>query len=255
MSFLKVKVFIAVLLIGCAMGCKTEHVSARAADDKYPTSASDFLMALQNAIRRGDRNSVVAMTRFPVQLGEAGTMLDRPALTNVYEKVWTIKAANAVLNQAPDQLSRGRHVFVGCGEVWFEKTKDQQFRISTFDVSAYSAAAISVEDCYRARDFVTQLKGEIAADHRKQVADMLKYPLYFHGLHKNVELRSPEQLLRNYDLVFSDRLRHAVAEQQVWNLLSQAEGVAIGDGFIWINQPAAGGPFKMVSIFEPPQGR
>jgi hypothetical protein len=117
---------------------------------------------------------------------------------------------------------------IGCGEVWFSRTKDGLFQITSFNISEYSSAGISLQECYGVREFVRQLQAAIASDNRVQVAGMLKYPLYFHGQHKTLTLHGAQDTLRNYDLMFSDRLRRAVAEQRVWNLISRADGVAIG---------------------------
>jgi hypothetical protein len=179
-------------------------------------------------------------------------MMDEPTLTRNYDKVWNPETIKAVMNEVSSQFITGNKFIIGCGEVWFEKTKDQQFRVTAFGRSAYANAGMSMADCYRVRDFVKQLQAAIVSNHREQVAGMLKYPLYFHGQSKTITLHNASETLRNYDLVFSATLRSVVAEQQVHKLVSQADGVAIGDGFIWISEPSDGGPLNVTSIFEPP---
>jgi hypothetical protein len=219
-------------------------------------SERDFILSLQQALKAGDRNRILSFIRFPVRVGEGKTRadMDEDMFTRDYDKIWNPQTVKAVIDENPDQLEWPPGALsdnVGCGEVLFSKTSDGQFRITGFDISEYRIAGISLPDCYRARDFVRQLQAAVAGDHRQQIADMIKYPLHFHGRRKTLILHSATDTLRNYDLVFSGSLRQALAKQQVRNLMGQADGVAIEGGYIWINEPSENGEFKIVSIFAP----
>ena len=228
-------------------------------DPQRAPSARDFLLVLQATLRDGDRSRTIGLIRFPVRVGEgeSRTDMDESTFAQQYDKVWNPQTVKAVMDENPKHFERSPGALfehVGCGEVWFSRMKDGQFRITGFDISAYRNAGISLPDCYRAWDFVRQLQVAVSGDHREQVVGMFKYPLVFHGQRKKVTLHNATEALHEYDLVFSSRLCHSIADQQVSNLLSQAEGVAIGDGFIWMNNSSEGGPFKVISIFEPPLG-
>ncbi len=256
-------VFIATALSGCKTpkAEKEQTLSApgqvTADSPQQVKSARDFVSSLQQALKQGDRSRVTGMMRLPIQVGEGydTVPLDESQFNRDYDKVWNPATVKAVMNENPDYVAWEPGALaepIGCGEVWFEKTKDGRFRISGFDISRFRSAGMSIEDCYRVRAFVVQLQAAVAGDSREQVAGMLKYPLYFHGQSKTITLHNVHETLRNYDLVFSDKLRRAVAEQQIWNLGSMTNGVAIGYGFIWISEPNENGPLKVTSISEPP---
>lgn len=243
------------------VGCQREHTTPGAARpevgnqsaSKLPaaTSGRDFLVMLQHALQNNDRDRVIGAIRFPVQVSESGRLLERPAFVRDYDKVWSTESMQAVLKEAPDHFDSGDHFVVGCGEIWFEKTENDQFRVTAFNISAYSNAGIPLADCYRARKFVQELQTAVATGNRSQVGSMLKYPLDFRGHRETVTLHNAKETLRDYDSIFADKLRRAIAEQQTWNLMSNSAGVAIGDGLIWITEPSINGDFKVVSIFEP----
>jgi len=248
-------------------GCKRTASDGRASfvasspkPPQEPVSERDFILALQQAIKAGDRNRVVSFIRFPVRVGEGNTRadMDEDLFTRDYDKIWNPPTVKAVTDENPDQMEWPPGALsdnVGCGEVLFTKTKDGKFRIIGFDISEYRIAGMSLSDCYRVRDFVRRLQSAVASDDRLQVAGMLKYPLYFHGQRKTATLHNVADTLHLYNVVFSASLRRALAAQQVRNLIAQSDGVAIEGGYIWINQSSQDGSLKVASIFEPPPDR
>ncbi len=240
--------------------------SQRARKGTQISPARDFASSLQQALERGDRSAVIGMTRFPVQVGEMNTGLDKEEFMRAYQKgmwdqatysreyakLWNPGTVKVVMSESPDHFTAdGDHFVFGCGEVWFDKTKDQQFRISGFDISRFRSAGMSVQDCYGVRAFVTELQNTVANERREKVARMMNYPLRYHGARKTVILHNVQETLRNYSVIFSPRLRRAIAKQQIWDLDSMTDGVAIGYGFIWISDPSQKGNYKIISIFEP----
>lgn len=198
------------------------------------------------------------MTRFPVRVGDDEQDrkdLDESTFARDYDKIWTPSTVKAVLDEDPTHI--GTHpgaLFygVGCGEVWFRKSKEGDFKITGFDISLYRAAGLSIQDCYGVRDFVTQLQKSVAADDRARVTAMVKYPLRYHGQRQNVSIHDEAEMRRKYEVVFSPLLRRAIAEQKVWDLGGNMDGVATDNGFVWINKTSKDGPFRVISIFEPP---
>jgi hypothetical protein len=240
-----------------------EHPSK---DGVHVFTAREFVSILQRALEHGDRDQVVTMTRFPVQLGEVRetsdpeafkrayreTMLDQSSYIAGFQQIWNQSRTRVTLNESADHFGeQGEHYVFGCGEVWFDRTEDQQFKIVGFDISRFRGASMSIQDCYSVREFVARLQIAVAHDHRSEVATMLKYPLRYHGRRKTMTIRSSKELIRVYNSVFSARLRHVIAEQKLWNLDSQRGGVPIGYGNLWIYAPSRKGDFKVNSIFEP----
>jgi hypothetical protein len=253
--------------IGLLGGCKVpENENALNpnpnASDKVPgnnvaqaKSARDFVLLLQRALRSNDRGSILSVIGFPVRVGENDNRddLDKSAFTRDYDKVWKPETINVVMNENPDHFTGDHdHFAIGCGEVWFDKTKDQQFRIAGFDISEYRIAGMSIQECHGVRNFLAQLQAALASDRREQVAAMLKYPLRYHGENKNMVLHSARDVISNYDLIFSAKLRRAVAEQKPWTLEGSSDGIGIEGGFIWMSDPSQNGSFKVTSIFAPP---
>jgi hypothetical protein len=280
------KSIIAVLLVTALTACKVVKAQnaqgastsgSASADNPRPTnSAHDFVLSLQQALRRGDRSWVIGMTRFPVTVGEINTRgeintsldkgkeeylrahqkitWDQATYTRDYDKVWNPQTVKAVMDENADHVTWEPGALaenIGCGEVWFRKAKDGSFRIAEFDISLYRIAGMSLQDCYGVRAFVKNLQTAVADNRRNQIAGMLKYPLRYHGAHKTIILHGARETLHHYDLIFSPRLRRAIAKQQIWDLGAMADGVSIGYGFIWISDPSQKGQFKITSIFEP----
>lgn len=272
------KSIIAVMLVTTLAVCKAVKAenaqgvgasSSVSVDNPRPTnSVREFVLSLQQALQRGDRSWVISMTRFPVTVGEINTSLDKEEFLRVYQKltwdqatytrdydkVWNPQTVKAVMDENADHVTWEPGALsedIGCGEVWFRKEKDGGFRITEFDISEYRIAGMSLDDCYGVRAFVKNLQTAVADNSRNQVAGMLKYPLRYHGAHKTIILHSARETLRNYDLIFSPRLRRAIAKQQIRDLGAMTGGVSIGYGFIWISDPSQNGQFKITSIFEP----
>jgi len=265
------------LLTACRHPVKDAENSDRSrsavAKDSHSTAPRDFVVRLQQELKKKDREIILDLTHFPVQVGEAKeylkqdgsfairhmTLLDEASFRLQYDAVWNLQTTNAVLEQNPDLIGQVADQFViGCGEVWFsdiwrgKDRKDGQYRITVFDMSQDEIAGISLQDCYRARDFVRRLQSALASDDRKLVVTMLKYPLEYHGLQRSLILHNPEEALHNYDVVFSAKLREVVAKEKINELLpDERQGIIVGEGFVSINEPWEGGPFKVISIAEP----
>ncbi len=216
----------------------------------------DFLRSLQQALRDRDERRVISLMRFPVRVGEGpgAVDMDEKTFNLKYGEVWSSQALGAAMNEDADRIEwppGAPAVPLGCGEVWVEMTREQQFRISGIDISEYRIAGMSIQDCYGVRAFVNRLKTAVATGKRDQVILMLKYPLRYHGLHRTMTLHNAREALRQYDRIFSPRLRHAIEKQDTRDLGGNAEGIAIGYGFIWINRSSKKGNFEITSIFEP----
>jgi hypothetical protein len=85
-----------------------------------------FLSRLQAAVRRNDRDALIALVAFPLRVNFAGgarTYRDAASLGRDFDRVFTPKVKRAVLAQRPDRLFvRDLGAMVGDGELWFRET-------------------------------------------------------------------------------------------------------------------------------------
>ena len=85
-----------------------------------------FLSRLQAAVRRNQRNALIAMVAFPLRVNFADgarTYRDAASLGRDFDRVFTPKVKRAVLGQRADRLFvRDLGAMVGGGELWFRET-------------------------------------------------------------------------------------------------------------------------------------
>ena len=102
----------------------------RAADAASPISVLDvygkFLSRLQDAVRSGSRRSVSGLIAFPLRVNTKDgpkTYRDRKLVEQDFDRIFTPRVKQAILNQRSDQLFvRDQGAMVGDGEVWFDQT-------------------------------------------------------------------------------------------------------------------------------------
>jgi hypothetical protein len=98
--------------------------AAKAMSVEQPYAA--FLSRLQAAVRRNDRDALIALVSFPLRVNFAGgarTYRDAASLGRDFDRVFTPKVKRAVLAQRPDRLFvRDLGAMVGDGELWFRET-------------------------------------------------------------------------------------------------------------------------------------
>jgi hypothetical protein len=98
--------------------------AAKAMSVEQPNAA--FLSRLQAAVRRNDRDALIALVAFPLRVNFAGgarTYRDAASLGRDFDRVFTPKVKRAVLAQRADRLFvRDLGAMVGDGELWFRET-------------------------------------------------------------------------------------------------------------------------------------
>lgn len=85
--------------------------------------------------------------------------------------------------------------------------------------------------------FLASLQQAVADDDQEAVSEMIQYPLRT----THITIKTPKQFLRNYDAIFSDGVKAAVAGQTADNLFYRDQGVMIGNGEIWFDAFCADG--------------
>jgi hypothetical protein len=88
-------------------------------------------------------------------------------------------------------------------------------------------------DDQRDRDasFLADLQQAVGDDDQQAVSEMIQYPLRT----THMTIKTPAQFLRNYDAIFNDGVKAAVASQSADNLFYRDQGVMIGNGEIWFD--------------------
>jgi hypothetical protein len=86
-------------------------------------------------------------------------------------------------------------------------------------------------------DFIEDLKAAIARKDKQGVAKMIEYPLSFASASQNVEVRSEEQFIAQYDKLLPENLKKFLLKQQS-SCISRvgAKGFTVGSGQIWFDQ-------------------
>jgi len=94
-------------------------------------------------------------------------------------------------------------------------------------------------DDQRDRDasFLADLQQAVGNDDQQAVSEMIQYPLRT----TQMTIKSPEQFLKNYDAIFNDGVKAAVASQTADSLFYRDQGVMIGNGEIWFDAFCADG--------------
>lgn len=109
----------------------------------------------------------------------------------------------------------------------------------------YSAAGI--DDPAGFEKYFYEVQELIARDDREAVARNLNYPVDLNINNKTVTIKNVEEMLQQYDTVFTQDVKKAVAEQKVENLFVNANGIMVGNGQIWFGA-AEGEKYFILSV-------
>ncbi|BAU28049.1 hypothetical protein DFP93_101125 [Aneurinibacillus soli] len=93
----------------------------------------------------------------------------------------------------------------------------------------YAIAGIDQPKKFEA--FFVKFQTLVAKGDKKGVADYMKYPVVVNG--KKTTNRTKKQFIKNYDKIFTPKVKKALADQKVEDLFVNAQGVMVGDGEIW----------------------
>ena len=110
-------------------------------------------------------------------------------------------------------------------------------------IDAYGASNVS--------SFLADLQKSVAADDRKHVASLVRYPITIMVKGKRVSLHTQEQLLKYYDVAFDSKVKGFLAKQRFPDLFCNWKGIMIGRGEIWFNS-AENWPLRIIAINNHP---
>lgn len=76
--------------------------------------------------------------------------------------------------------------------------------------------------------FFTNLQQWIAEEKKDSIANHINFPLR--------KVKSREEFIKNYQLIFNDEIRKKIANQNKRQIFRNQNGVMIAEGAIWINE-------------------
>lgn len=96
--------------------------------------------------------------------------------------------------------------------------------------------------------FFTTFQKAVADGDKAKVASLVDYPFQARIKGKAVKLRDAAHFIADYDLIVTDKVKHAVAAQTYAGLFANWQGVMIGDGEVWFSGVGAAGTVKITAI-------
>ena len=100
-------------------------------------------------------------------------------------------------------------------------------------VCAQAKPACTLPDCDQAKVFFAQFQKAIDADQRREVADMVSYPLHSYRNGKATVIKTKAELLSHYDSVFDPGTRCAIKAATVDDVWGNWRGFMVSAGLIW----------------------
>ncbi|MFX3636489.1 MAG: hypothetical protein ACE3L7_21255 [Candidatus Pristimantibacillus sp.] len=91
------------------------------------------------------------------------------------------------------------------------------------------------------------VKETVAADDKEKLAEYVLYPLAVNGP-KPLSIENKEQLIEQYDSIFTASVKEALANQNEDDLFVNYKGVMVGNGAIWFGVEANEGEKEKYGI-------
>ena len=102
-------------------------------------------------------------------------------------------------------------------------------------------AVAGIENAAEFEAAFADLQAAVAANDRNKVADDVLYPLRVNGWRDEikgkatVQFSSKQEVLDNYDEIFSPQVRAAIVQQKTADLFVNWQGVMVGKGEAWLS--------------------
>lgn len=87
----------------------------------------------------------------------------------------------------------------------------------------------SIKNVVALKQFILKLKKWSEADNRDSIAASIKYPLIGRS-----DITSSAQFLKEYDKIFTPKIKELLKDQNIGELYKNFTGVKIGNGEMWI---------------------
>lgn len=109
----------------------------------------------------------------------------------------------------------------------------------------YAYAVAGIDDADAADKFFLEIKQAVEKNERDKIAALVSYPINVSIKGRRTKLRSKAELLKNYNTVFNETVKQALAKSAAPSFVNY-QGVMIGDGEIWFN--LVKNKFKIIAI-------
>ncbi|HUB83473.1 MAG TPA: hypothetical protein VMB03_31960 [Bryobacteraceae bacterium] len=101
----------------------------------------------------------------------------------------------------------------------------------------------------KARAFLSELQSAVRGGDKQKIADMVLYPATVNFANRHRAVRARAALLKDYDAIFTAKVRSAIEKQSPECLFANYQGVMIGDGEVWFEaQPDGTMKIKTVNV-------
>jgi hypothetical protein len=92
------------------------------------------------------------------------------------------------------------------------------------------------KDDIEADGFILMLKEYVKKDSVEELSKLISYPLTAAFKKKKVKINSPEAFVKNYDIVFSKKIKNSIINQALADIKASSKGLRIGIGEVWLNR-------------------
>jgi outer membrane biosynthesis protein TonB len=103
--------------------------------------------------------------------------------------------------------------------------------------NGFDAKAAPVKDSYAG--FLSQLQRAVRANDRDAVVGLIDFPLRVNAQGTSRTYRDAESVERDYDRIFTSKVRRAILRQRAAKLFVRDQGAMIGDGEVWFDHSCA----------------
>ncbi len=100
------------------------------------------------------------------------------------------------------------------------------------NTNPYEAAGIADPQAFNA--MFDKLKTAVASGDKEAVADLVLSPLRVKGKNSALKITTREEFLKQYDTLFTEPIKKALANQSKDNLSVNYQGVMVGNGELWL---------------------
>ena len=100
-----------------------------------------------------------------------------------------------------------------------------------------AAKAISPARAYGA--FLSRLQSAIRSNNHRSVIALISFPLRVNAAGGARTYRDPKSVERDFDRIFTLRVKQAIAHQRADKLFVRDQGAMIGDGEVWFDETCA----------------
>lgn len=92
-----------------------------------------------------------------------------------------------------------------------------------------------IENAKEFEDAFNKIKELVSKDDKEGVAEHTNFPINVFTDEKKSTIETKEQFIKNYDKIFTEKVKKALANQKVEETFVNYQGVMVGDGEIWFN--------------------